>query len=34
VTEKLQLADLLGALSMVADLGFGLPSGPPFAPVW
>lgn len=27
VTEKLRLADLLGGLSMVADLGFGLPPG-------
>jgi hypothetical protein len=27
VTEKLRLAELLGGLSMVADLGFGLPPG-------
>ncbi len=27
VAERLRLADLLGGLSMVADLGFGLPPG-------
>ena len=27
VGERLRLADLLGGLSMVADLGFGLPPG-------